>query len=161
MTFTVPRSFRVFVTLLACGVPTFLFCALITHGHPVAHAALLAAPFVIAFVWLRLDLQSKVTVDDQKIVYDRLGRCISIPWSEVDELHYSPRMLSIGSARLRARMKFFLAEYASIEPFDILQAEVQRGRRFHCLFATDTAVLLAARYSSTSWRSVSGFCFRS
>src|SRR5262249_60398264 len=110
MTFTVPRSFRVFVTLLACGVPTFLFCALITHGHPVAHAALLAAPFVIAFVWLRLDLQSKVAVDDQKIVYDRLGRCISIPWSEGDELHYPPRIPSIGSASLTRRLKVVVHE---------------------------------------------------
>jgi hypothetical protein len=108
-------------------MPPFLFGALIANGQSVVHAALFAVPFAIGLVWLYLEVQSTVTVDDQKIVYHRIGRRISIPWSEVDEFHYSPRLMSIGSARRRARMKFFRDDYgASFEPFDGLRAAVQR-----------------------------------
>jgi|SRR5262245_168304 len=109
-----------------CGMTLFLFGAVIANGHPVVHAALLTVPFFAAVAWVCLELQSNVTVDDRTIVYYRLGRRTSILWSEIDEFHCSPRLLAVGSARLGARMKFFRAEYASLEPFDVLKAEVRK-----------------------------------
>src|SRR5262249_56122107 len=90
MTFTVPRSFRVFITALMCGMTLFLFGAVIAHGHRVVHAAFVTGPLFAAIVWVFLELQSNVTVDDRTIVYDRLGRPTSISLPDISDLHYSP-----------------------------------------------------------------------
>src|SRR5262245_66245625 len=59
MTFTVPRSFRVFITALMCGMTLFLFGAVIANGHPAI---------------------------DQDGITKTNGKRVSIPWSEVTRL---------------------------------------------------------------------------
>ena len=82
---------------------------------------------LILAVIVNLDLKTKVTLDEEKITLQNWTGSVTLGWPEIDDIHCSPRLISIASTRRGERIKIFKGEYGfSLEPFDALQEEVTR-----------------------------------
>ena len=70
-------------------------------------------------------LNTKVTLDEERITYHGVIGEVTLNWSEVDEGYFSSHLISIASTTRRKRITFGRTEYVfSLEPYEMLYKEV-------------------------------------
>ena len=85
-------------------------------------ALAIATVLMIALLW-----RTRLTLDPSGIAYQSLWSRVRLAWAEVDDFQCSPRLVWVASTKTRKRIRAFRGEYGmSLEPFDKLQAEIDR-----------------------------------